>query len=369
MADDWAGIAMLALVVGGGIYILKEHPEFLQKKDMGGGGAAAADVGAGPTTITPKKSQARPVVVPVAGGAGGGGGGGGVVSTGTGKLDPNGVTKLYPDASPPKYSNTTGGGGIEQQRMKSTGKTVPRREWEIRGPAFLNQEVTCYFNLAIKNPDTMSLKLRGGPHSGDACACNYIHYIPVNGDSHKIGGQCPHNNYKEFGASPLFSLGNVAGRWIGAKAVEWNTGGGVHMETWIDMTGTPPGKWQKWISFDHTGQGIPAMTKSPWSCPTAEILMRVDFEQGGDCQAKAISAREITPPGGGGGGAAKKSGLAEIDGYDYDYDLYYPSVDDDNYITNYDSYSYGGGGATPDYKMMFREADLVKIPQQRITVV
>jgi hypothetical protein len=42
--------------------------------------------------------------------------------------DQFGVKKIYPDASPTKYSPTTGGGQIEVHRKK-TGEMASRREW------------------------------------------------------------------------------------------------------------------------------------------------------------------------------------------------------------------------------------------------
>ena len=227
--------------------------------------------------------------------------------------DQFGVKKIYPDASPTKYSPITGGGQIELHKIK-TGEMAKRREWEI-SESFLNQEVTIYFNLDFDNPGEMSIKLRGGPHSSRADsmeACCYIHHIPVNGykkSANKvatmptIGKQCPHQQYATPSLRPLFALPNVAHRWVGAKAIEWNVGNGsgVHCETWIDL-GDRTNQWRKWIDVTDTGQlgdvatNKPPFTKSPWRGKTPKILFRVNLKSGGDVTAKYISAREISPP-------------------------------------------------------------------------
>jgi hypothetical protein len=228
--------------------------------------------------------------------------------------DQFGVKKIYPDASPAKYSPTTGGGNLSVHIRRPPQPPLSRRQWEIAGKSFLNQEVTIYFNINFDNPDSISIKLRGGPHNATdpMQSCCYIHYIPVNGYKKPnngnltmptIGKQCPHLEYVTPYVRPLFALPNVAHRWVGAKAIEWNVGNGngVHCETWIDL-GDRTNQWRKWIDVTDTGQlgdvatNKPPFTKSPWQGNTPKILFRVDIEFGVDVAAKYISAREISPP-------------------------------------------------------------------------
>lgn len=175
----------------------------------------------------------------------------------------------------------------------------PRIEPQITCAAnFQDAEVTGYF-LVPDGSDTISLKMRGPKHSGipDAQMCNNIHYFPFGGNSTKpFGKQFQHTaEYCDFGSS-LFPLPNFVGKWIGVKAIEWNQGNGVHMESWIDF---PEGSgWKKWAQFDDAGsssgcQKAPVYLKSPCSVGPVSIGFRIDGSAG--TKFKNLSAREISP--------------------------------------------------------------------------
>ena len=226
--------------------------------------------------------------------SGGGGGGGGRQGTVTG-------TKIYPDASPPHSCTNTSDGGKEQGG--------DRREPQIAcGFNFLNTEATAYVNYHnIK--DTLSVKLRGPKHGGstpESDMCNNIHYFGLGGGSAAFGKQAGHTaEYCEGG--PSVSI--PANQWVGVKAIEWNTGNGVHLESWVE---SPEGSgWKQVASADDNGNlgncngpAKSAYTKSPCAGnQPVSIGFRVDgLKGGGDVQFKNLSVREIAVP-----SAAKRS--------------------------------------------------------------
>lgn len=242
----------------------------------GGGGAPP------PTTTFPMLPTHPP--------AGGGGGAGPPVTGG----------QIYRTAG--KVCTNVTDGGLEMHGE-------PRIEPQIAcGANFQDAEVTGYF-MVPDGSDTISLKMHGPKHSGipDADMCNNIHYFPFGGNSTKPFGKQIHHTgeYCEFG-SPLFPLPNFLGKWIGVKAVEWNQGNTVHMESWIDF---PEGSgWKKWAVFDDNGTNNGCkiakapFLKSPCSPHPVSIGYRIDGSAG--TKYKNLSAREIAPGGGGGPMAA-----------------------------------------------------------------
>ena len=206
--------------------------------------------------------------------------------------------QIYPDASPAHECHDVTDGGLEQGG--------DRREPQIDcGFDFLNTEATVYVNVSGVN-DTLSVKLRGPRHGGstpEAEMCNNIHYIALGSNSTEAFGKQSHHTgeYCEFGGS---SVKIPDGVWVGVKAVEWNEGSGVHLQTWLD---NPEGSGWK-LAADATdnggagscqGQAREAFTTSPCQggSQPVSIGFRVDgLSGGGSVEFKGMSAREIAIP-------------------------------------------------------------------------
>lgn len=176
-----------------------------------------------------------------------------------------------------------------------------RREPQIFG-AHLNAEAGGYFFIpAGSPPDTISIKMRGCSHSGipDSDMCDNIHYLSYAGGAGKgvLGKQCPHLNYCWFG-TPKFDAGDVRGKWIGMKCLQWNEGTGVHFQTWLQIP--RGGQWRLYADYlDNgntgcSGEAKPPFTKSPWkgSCPP-----RANFRIDKACNAQwqGLYLKDITP--------------------------------------------------------------------------
>ena len=131
--------------------------------------------------------------------------------------------------------------------------------------------------------------------------CNNIHYFGLGGGAAAFGKQAGHTaEYCEGG--PSISL--PAGQWVGAKAIEWNEGNGVRMQSWVQI---PEGSQWKLVADtvdsgnlgNCSGPAKAPYTKSPCSKGQVSIGFRVDgLKGGGDVQFKNLSVREITPGGG-----------------------------------------------------------------------
>lgn len=208
-----------------------------------------------------------------------------------------GAGEIYQSTPGGKSCNNVSDGGLEQDG--------DRKEPQIAcGFNFLNVEATAFINYRGIN-DTLSIKLRGPRHGGstsEADMCNNIHYFGLGGSKSAFGKQAGHTaEYCEGGPS----IGIPAGQWVGVKAIEWNEGSGVRMQSWIQ---NPEGSQWKLAAdvLDNgnlgncSGPAKAAYTKSPCSTGQVSTGFRVDgLKAGGDVQFKNLSVREIVPGKGG----------------------------------------------------------------------
>ena len=173
------------------------------------------------------------------GGGSGGGGGGGA----TGNQGNDGVTRIYQSAANPLIqSSVDGSGGQVSLHGLQSGGSSWRKQWTFTGPTYTDVEVTGYFNFPAGS-DTLSTKLRGNGHSGSGDnattrkGCCYIFELPfpsAEGD-HNFGKECPHPQYSFGKIKGEFAVGNTLKRWIGQKAITYNSGNSVICEQWIDV--------------------------------------------------------------------------------------------------------------------------------------
>jgi hypothetical protein len=205
----------------------------------------------------------------------------------------------FADANPPQACNNVSDGELEQDG--------DRKEPQIAcGFNFLNVEAIAFINYHGIN-DTLSIKLRGPKHSGipDDDMCNSIHYINLGSESRAaFGKQSGHTaEYCDFG-DPIPAI--PENTWVGVKAVEWNEGSGVHMQTYLQNPEGSP--WVLAAEIVDNGDvgcggedpraGVP-YTTSPCQDVGHPVStgFRVDgLSGGGDVEFKNLSVREITPP-------------------------------------------------------------------------
>lgn len=184
----------------------------------------------------------------------------------------------------------------------------------------INCEYTGFFSGG--GSDDNAAKLRGGNHSdGENCnGCCYILNCPSNGGSPGCRTECPHPDYggctgmQNSGSCPSFSGFN------GMKAVVWNTTNNcVHLELWVDSTGTAPGNWTKVMQGEDCngmGQlsncgGGPLLRprggdQFTWRCdggPDSKWMVAVEISPGGAANPGTGGAPGGTPPSGTPGGA------------------------------------------------------------------
>jgi len=211
------------------------------------------------------------------------------------------------------YAAPAAGGGGAVAVGKSCGVTDggeledhdgPRREWQVECADFLNTEATGFF-LVPDGSDTISIKLRGPRHSSpttDKDMCNNIHYFGF-GDkisTAPFGKQAGHTaEYCTFG-SWTTPMPDIIGKWVGVRAVEYNSGNGVVFKSYIDMTGTGSAFKLYAQATDTGGLGTckgpasPANTKATCSISPVVIGFRIDGSP--NVKSRGILVKEIAPP-------------------------------------------------------------------------
>ncbi len=196
---------------------------------------------------------------------------------------------------------------LDQEQLTQKGFMQNPNDWK-------NVELTGYFkvnsftNSVLNGPAHLELLSRGGVHTDE---------IPCEGTSY-------HSNLYETGRSKFekeleFSVGYATknpekqdvtiplkGKWIGIKAIFYNTeNGSVKLEQWIDNgtnnTSIPGNKWHKTLEFTDTGKwqanqndcgGGAFNTIITWGGPIATFR----WDNIDDMDIKFLSVREIQPP-------------------------------------------------------------------------
>ena len=159
-------------------------------------------------------------------------------------------------------------------QFKYSSSNEGRAQWVANLPkCFVDIETTFYIKLkkVTNKKEEISVKHRGGPHSGnndsancpednaDNCkGCNYIHGIGYDG-SVNAQYECPHpKNHPLTGydvITPNVAGSDIVGKWIGVKAITFLEGDHDHLECWIDpdglkADGTPANNWKKFWEGD-----------------------------------------------------------------------------------------------------------------------
>lgn len=192
-------------------------------------------------------------------------------------FDKNGVTKIY----------ATAGG---KESYNATNSDNPgRKEWDIGSAGFLNMEMTGYFKTNI---DEIAFKLRGGEHTDSCPDCGCCIQVRATPGSGNFALECPHPKYDFKNIGTKFRIRDFRNRWVGVKAIVFNSGSGVKVLAYIDeggitAAGKPANQWRLWYEANVSGS---KWRKNPVNGPKAKVSFRIDSK---NTQGRFMSIREI----------------------------------------------------------------------------
>lgn len=141
-------------------------------------------------------------------------------------------------------------------------------------------ELNLTFSLNLSSgSDEISSKLSGGTHSDNAPKNGRCYDIGINqaGDRVRIRKEDPHPKYHD-GPSHSINLGSLNGKWIYVQSLKWNEGSNVHLQCWIDTTGsqTVSNKFVKILDDIDTGGWFESPYLTTFSSSDSQTTVRVD---------------------------------------------------------------------------------------------
>lgn len=224
-----------------------------------------------------------------------------------------------PDPDPGQPPPGGGGGGTTPDGIKlatlPTGytygehNTSPHENFQSNGSFRLDKGVqpplnmvnlAVYLNLS-SGSDEISGKLSGGTHTDSKAKNGRCYDIGVNQDGSRVRTrkENPHPSYHD-GPSQSQSLGSLNGKWVGFQFMKWNEGSKVHLQCWIDKSGsvTPTNQWQKVFDQIDTGGWFEAPYLTVYDSSDSQTTVRVDSMSTSKFHYKFFDAVRIKGPGG-----------------------------------------------------------------------
>ena len=164
----------------------------------------------------------------------------------------------------------------------------------------LNQvNLVVYLNLT-SGSDEISGKLSGGTHTDNAPKNGRCYDIGINqaGDRVRIRKENPHPTYHDGPPSHSLNLGSLNGKWIGYQFMKWNEGANVHLQCWIDTTGseTVTNHWTKILDEVDTGNWVESPYLTVFDSSDSQTTVRVDSMSTSKFHYKFYDAHRINGP-------------------------------------------------------------------------